>query len=74
MKDPLKIVKDCRASENQEPVFVLRGQDRFADQILEQYLLHCMANQCNSEFIDDLVLLINDFVQFQKEEQTKIPD
>lgn len=70
MKDQRKLLFKC--VENEIPAFVLCGTDKLAVRVLEAYCQLAKEENCSELFINDLKLLINDYIQFQKEEPEKI--
>jgi len=74
MKDQKRIVH--LALVNEEPVFVLRGQDLCAIKAMKAYLIECADRGCSLEFLLDLRECITDFEAYQKEEGVllKLPD
>lgn len=72
MKNPYKIVKDC--VENDEPVFVLRGKDKFALKAIKAYYKAVKDGGASYEFVDEINEIKKDFKAFSRDKNTKIPD
>lgn len=54
------------------PVFVLCGTDACAIETLKEYKRIATEKGCDTGFLEDLQLLINDFEQFNREETDKV--
>lgn len=71
-KDQGRIVKQCLA--NDEPVFAIRGKDKCAIPALKRYYLTCVNAGCSTDFLNEIMEVIDEFTEFQSTEETKIPD
>ncbi|WP_430812148.1 MULTISPECIES: hypothetical protein [unclassified Carboxylicivirga] len=74
MKDQKAILHKCL--RNDWPAFVIAGTDVCAVEAMEAYLQIAKAKGCNTAFLDDMKLVIDEMRQFQQEEPEliKIPD
>lgn len=72
MKNPYKIVKDC--IENEEPVFVLRGKDKFALQAIQAYYEAVYCGGATDDFVNEIAQIKMDFEAYANESTVKIPD
>lgn len=74
MKDQKKILSKCLI--NDIPAFVIAGTDICSVPTMEAYYKVAQESGCNSDFLEDLKLAIEDFKVFQKEEseKVKLPD
>ena len=74
MKDQKRILHKCLL--NDIPAFVITGTDVCAVETMKQYYKIAKANGCSDEFLEDLLLAIEDFKIFQNEEpeKVKLPD
>ena len=70
MKDQKRILHKCLL--NDIPAFVIAGTDVCAIKTMEQYYEIAKANGCSDEFLEDLLLAIEDFKIFQNEEPEKV--
>lgn len=72
MKNPYTILKNC--IENEEPVFVLRGKDKFAVQAIQAYHEAVKNGGVTSDFVNEINEIKMDFEAFANESVVKIPD
>lgn len=72
MKNPIRMVKDC--FENEEPVFVLRGKDKFAVKAIQAYYEAVKSGGAADDFVNEIDEIKMDFEAFSHECETKIPD
>lgn len=74
MKDQKKLLHKCLLEDI--PAFVICGTDICSVQTMEAYYQIAIEKGCNSNFLEDLKLAIEDFKAFQCEEpeKVKIPD
>ena len=70
MKDQKKLLIKCLKDEI--PAFVICGTDICSVRTMDQYYEYANEAGCNEDFLEDLLLYIEDFKQFQKEEPEKI--
>lgn len=64
------------AGKSNEPVFVLRGNDRNSVPTLKRYLRACEEDGSPTDHMFDIVRIIDEFIKYQKEnpDKVKIPD
>lgn len=72
MKNPCKIVKDC--IKNEEPVFVLRGKDKFAIKAIQAYYEAVKNGGATDDFVNEINEINKDFEAYAQESGVKIPD
>lgn len=74
MKDQKRILHKCLL--NDVPAFVIAGTDVCAVESMQCYYKIAKAKGCSKEFLEDLLLAIEDFKAFQKEEPetVRLPD
>lgn len=74
MKDQKRLLHKCLLEDI--PAFVICGTDICSVQTMEAYYQIAVEKGCNSYFLEDLKLAIEDFKAFQSEEpeKIKIPD
>ena len=74
MKDQKRLLHKCLLEDI--PAFVICGTDICSVQAMEAYYQIAVEKGCNSNFLEDLKLAIEDFKAFQCEEpeKVKIPD
>ena len=74
MKDQKRLLHKCLLEDI--PAFVICGTDICSVQAREAYYQIAVEKGCNSNFLEDLKLAIEDFKAFQCEEpeKVKIPD
>lgn len=70
MKDQKAILLKC--IKNDEPAFVIAGHDISAVETLKAYFEVAKNNGADQVFLDDMKLVIEEFMQFQKEEPEKV--
>jgi hypothetical protein len=70
MKDQRRLLNKC--IEEEIPFMVISGKDICSVPTLVKYLEEAKKQKCDPEFIADFSLLLNDFIQFQKQEPEKI--
>lgn len=70
MKDQKVLLNKCIV--NEVPVVVISAKDINSIPTLLAYLEQAKKNGCSTEFIEDFSLVINGFIQFQKEEPQKV--
>jgi len=74
MKDQKRILHKCLL--NDIPAFVIAGTDVCAVETMKHYYAIAKTKGCSDEFLEDLLLAIEDFKIFQNEEpeKVKLPD
>ena len=74
MKDQKRLLHKCLLEDI--PAFVICGTDICSVQAMAVSYTHLTLKGCNSNFLEDLKLAIEDFKAFQCEEpeKVKIPD
>lgn len=73
MKNPIQMIKQC--VENEEPYFVLRGQDVCALAAIETYYEEVRNKVKDPYFIEEIEEIMKDFRAYREEvSNTKIPD
>lgn len=72
MKNPYTILKNC--IEDEEPVFVLRGKDKFALQAIQAYHEAVNNGGATDDFVNEIAQIKMDFEAFANESIVKIPD
>lgn len=73
MKNPIQMIKQCNA--NEEPYFLLRGQDLCALAAIETYYNEVKGKVKDPYFIEEIEEIMKDFRAYREEvERTKIPD
>ncbi len=72
MKNPYTILKNC--IEDEEPVFVLRGKDKFALQAIQAYHEAVKNGGATSDFVNEINEIKMDYEAFANESVVKIPD
>ena len=70
MKDQKRILHKCLL--NDVPAFVIAGTDVCAVESMQCYYEIAKTHGCSEEFLEDLLLAIEDFKAFQKEEPEKV--
>lgn len=70
MKDQKAILVKC--IKNDEPAFVIAGHDRFAIETMEAYFNIAKENGASSDFLEDMRLVIDEMILFQKQEPNKV--
>ncbi len=71
-RDQLQRVRKC--IYNEEPVFVLRARDICSITTLERYFDAAKKEGCPQEFLDDMLEVISEFKDFQRNNPTRLPD
>ncbi|WP_080904540.1 hypothetical protein [Parabacteroides sp. Marseille-P3160] len=72
MKNPIQMIKQC--TENEEPYFLLRGQDVCALAAIEAYYETVKERVKDPYFIEEIGEIMKDFRSFREEKETHIPD
>lgn len=72
MKNPIQMIKQC--VENEEPYFLLRGQDVCAFAAIEAYYEAVKERVMDPYFIEEIEEIMKDFQSFREEKHTHIPD
>lgn len=72
MKNPITMIKQC--FENDEPYFVLRGQDQCAIAAIEAYYNEVKKQVKDEYFVEEISEIMKDFKAYQEEQKCKIPD
>jgi len=70
MKDQKRILHKCLI--NDIPAFVIAGTDVCAVETMQSYYKIAKEYGCSKEFLEDMLLSIEDFKAFQREEPEKI--
>ena len=74
MKNPIQMIKQCVEKE-EEPYFVLRGQDVCALAAIETYYEEVRNKVKDPYFIEEIEEIMKDFRAYREEvSNTKIPD
>lgn len=66
MKDQKKLL--IKNLHNEVPVFVLVGTDLCAIRTLEAYMCQAKELNCNTDFIQDMEMVLREFKAFSKDE------
>lgn len=66
MKDQKKLL--IKNMSNEVPVFVITGTDICAIRTLETYLLLAKEIECNTDFINDMEMVLKEFKEFSQQE------
>ncbi len=74
MKDQKAVLIKC--IKNDRPAFVISGTDICAVETMQAYYEIARKKGCSEEFLKDMILVIEEMKQFQKEEPelVRIPD
>jgi hypothetical protein len=72
MKNPVKMIRQC--VENEEPYFVLRGQDICALPAIEKYYGEVKTKVKDPCFIEEIEEIMKDFRAYREEQKARIPD
>lgn len=57
-----------------EPIFVLRAQDRISKETIEHYRMLAKHEGCSTAFVEGIDAEINEFEHWQESNTTKTPD
>lgn len=63
-KDQLVKTSNGQPIPPEEPVFIVRGRDHLAIELLNHYRGLCIRDGCNEQFLEELDVPINEFRQF----------
>ena len=74
MKTPKDVLK--KAQTNDEPVFVLRAQDKLAVFAISKYYQKSVAEGCDKKHILEIEKIYNDFFKWRRNnpDKIKLPD
>lgn len=67
-------IVNARGIPEDEPIFILRAQDRAALQTLTMYEQACLGLSCDREHIEGVRAVRKMFANWQAENPTKVPD
>ncbi|MDR0982134.1 MAG: hypothetical protein LBM07_02670 [Culturomica sp.] len=70
MKDQKRILHKCLIDD--VPAFVIAGTDVCAIETMRAYYEIARKNGCSQDFLEDMLLAIQDFEAFKKQEPEKI--
>lgn len=70
MKDQKKLL--IKNMSNEVPVFVITGTDLCAIKTLETYLILAKEIKCNTDFINDMEMVLKVFREFSQQEGKKL--
>lgn len=65
-----------KAKKNNEPVFVIRAQDKCSIDAINAYLNSCAMENCSEGFVAEIVSIVDEFEEWQNlnKSKVKIPD
>lgn len=72
MKDPIKMIENCRKEEI--PFIVLKATDKIAQEAFRHYVwyMHSFRNDISDEYKEEIDLLYKEFVDFRMENQYRV--
>ena len=69
-KKTKKIIDEVTRTD--EPIFIIRANDKLSIEILFKYLQTATNAECDREFLEDMLNVISNFQSYQQVNKTKI--